>query len=75
MKETQKEFKTYDLVDVNSGLWYRVAMFNYWREQVEKGALPEPDMVNNNIGLYKDHEDNFQVTIVPKPKPKTKKKN
>ena len=73
-KETQKEFKTYDLVDVNGGLWYGVAMFNYWREQVEKGALPEPDMVNNNIGLYKDHEDNFQVMIIPKPKPKTKKK-
>ena len=73
-KDTQETFKTFDLVDVNGGLWYGVAMFNYWREQVEKGALPEPDMVNNNIGLYKDHEDNFQVTIVPKPKPKTKKK-
>ena len=64
------------MVDVNGGLWYGVAMFNYWKEQVEKGVLPEPDMVNNNIGLYKDHEDTFQIMLVPKPKrPANKKKN
>ena len=74
-KDTKETFKTFDLVDVNGGLWYGVAMFNYWREQVEKGSMPEPDMVNNNIGLYKDHEDNYQIMIVPKPKPKQKKKN
>ena len=67
-------FQTFDLIDVNGGLWYGVAMFNYWREQVEKGAQQEPDMVNNNIGLYKDHEDTFQIMLVPKHKPKQKKK-
>ena len=65
----------FNLVDVSSGLWYGVTMFNYWREQVEKGVMPEPDMLNNNIGIYKDHEDNYQIMIVPKPKPKQKKKN
>ena len=43
--------------------------------KLEKGSMPEPDMVNNNIGIYKDHEDNFQIMIIPKPKPKQKKKN
>ena len=51
-------------------------MFNYWCEQVEKGVMSEPDMVNNNIGIYKDHEDNYQIMLVPKPKrPANKKKN
>ena len=44
-KETGEEFKTYDLVDINGGLWYGVPIFTFWWEQVDKGAMPEPDMV------------------------------
>ena len=52
-KETGKEFKTYDLVDVNGRLWYGVPIFTFWRDQVDKGAIPEQDMTNNYIRLYK----------------------
>ena len=74
-KETGEEFKTYDLVDVNGGLWYGVPIFTFWRDQVDKGAMPEPDMTSNYIGLYKTHEDTFQIMLTPKPKrPPPKKK-
>ena len=72
-KETGEEFKTFNLVNVNGGLWYGVPIFTFWREQVDKGAMPEPDMSSNYIGLYKTHEDTFQ--IMPKLKrPAPKKK-
>ena len=54
-KETGEEFKTYDLVDINGGLWYGVPIFTFWWDQVDKGVMPEPDMNNNYIGLYKTH--------------------
>ena len=74
-KETGEEFQTYDLVDVNGGLWYGVPIFTFWRNQVDKGAMPEPDMEHNYIGLYKTHEDMFQIMLTPKPKcPQPKKK-
>ena len=75
-KETGEEFKTYDLVDVNGGFWYGVPIFTFWREQVDKGAMPEPDMTNNYIGLYKTHNDTFQIMLTPKSKrPPPKKKS
>ena len=43
-KETGEEFKTYDLVDVNGGLWYGIPIFTFWHDQVDKGSMPEPDM-------------------------------
>ena len=67
-KETSEEFRTYDLVDVNSGLWYRVPIFTFWRDQVDKGAMSEPDMSSNYIGLYKTYEDTFQIMLTLKPK-------
>ena len=74
-KETSEEFRTYDLVDVNGGLWYGVLIFTFWRDQVEKGVMPEPDMSSNYIGLYKMHEDTFQIMLTPKLKhPPPKKK-
>ena len=36
-KRLGEEFKTYNLVDVNSGLWYGVPIFTFWREQVDRG--------------------------------------
>ena len=74
-KETGEEFKTYDLADVNRGLWYRVPIFTFWRDQVDKGSIPEPYMSSNYIGLYKTHEDTFQIMLTPKPKIPTPKKN
>ena len=73
-KETGEEFKTYDLADVNRGLWYRVPIFTFWRDQVDKGSIPEPYMSSNYIGLYKTHEDTFQIMLTPKPKRLTPKK-
>ena len=69
-----EEFKTYDLININGGLWYRVPIFTFWCEQVDKGAMPEPDMSNNYVGLYKTHEDTFQIMLTPKPKRLTTKK-
>ena len=57
LKRTLEEFKTFDLVDVNGSLWYGVPIFTFWRDQVDKGSMPEPDISNNYIGLYKTHED------------------
>ena len=75
-KETSEEFWTYDLVDINGGLWYSVPIFTFWRDQVDKGSMPEPDMEHNYIGLYKTHEDMFQIMLTPKPKrPQPKKKS
>ena len=46
-----------------------------WCEQVDKGAMLEPDMSNNYIGLYKTHKDTFQIMLTPKLKrPPPKKK-
>ena len=74
-KDTGEEFKTYDLVNVNGGLWYGVPIFTFWREQVDNGVMPEPDMSNNHIGLYKTHDDTFQIMLTLKPKrPAPKKK-
>ena len=74
-KETGEEFRMYDLVDVNGGLWYGVPIFTFWRDQVDKGAMLEPDMEHNYIGLYKMHEDSFQIMLTLKPKhPQPKKK-
>ena len=73
-KDTGEEFKTYNLVDVNRGLWYGVPIFIFWRDQVEKGVMPEPDMTNNYIGLYKTHEDTFQILLTLRPKKPTSKK-
>ena len=42
-KETGGEFKMFNLVDVNGGLWYGVLIFTFWRDQVNKGAMAEPD--------------------------------
>ena len=28
---------------VNGGLWYGVLILTFWREQVKKGVMPEPD--------------------------------
>ena len=72
-KETREEFKTFDLVDINGGLWYGVPIFTFWREQVDKGVMLEPDMSSNYIGLYKTHEDTFQIMLTPKPKRPTPK--
>ena len=55
-KETGEEFKTFDLVDVNGGLWYGVPIFTFWHDQVEKSVMPEPNMEHNYIRLYKMHE-------------------
>ena len=74
-KETGEEFKTYDLVDANGSLWYGVPIFTFWRDQVDKGSMPEPDMSNNYIGLYKTHEDTFQIMLTPKLKRPPKKKS
>ena len=74
-KDTGEEFKTFDLVDINGGLWYGVPIFTFWREQVDKGVMPEPDMNNNYIRLYKTYEDTFQIMLTPKLKrPASKKK-
>ena len=60
---------------MNGGLWYGVPIFTFWREQVGKGAIPEPDMDHNYIGLYKNHNNTFQIMLTPKPKrPAPKKK-
>ena len=67
-KETSEEFKTYNLVDVNGGLWYGVLIFTFWRDQVEKRAMLEPDMGHNYTSLYKTHKDTFQIMLTPKPK-------
>ena len=56
----------YDQVDVNSGLWYSVPIFTFWRNQVNKGAMPEPNMSSNYIRLYKTHKDTFQIMLTPK---------
>ena len=56
-KETGEEFKTFDLVDVNGGPWYRVSIFTFWCNKVEKGSISEPDMEHNYIKLYKTHKD------------------
>ena len=61
-------YVTYDLVDVNGGLWYGVPIFTFWRDQVDKGSIPEPDMEHNYIRLYKTHKDTFQIMLTPKPK-------
>ena len=73
-KETGEEFKTFNLVEINGGLWYRVLIFTFWHKQVDKGAMPESDMTSNYIGLYKTHEDTFQIMLIPKPKRLTPKK-
>ena len=50
-------------------------IFTFWREQVDKGAMPELDMTNNYVSLYKTHEDTFQIMLTLKPKrPAPKKK-
>ena len=67
-KGHRDEFKAYDLVDVNGGLWYGVPIFTFWREQVDKGAMPEPNMEHNYVCFYKMHEDTFQIMLTPKPK-------
>ena len=38
-KETGEEFKMFDLVDINGGLWYGVPIFTFWRDQVDKGVI------------------------------------
>ena len=73
-KETSEEFRTYNLVDINGGLWYGVPIFTFWHDQVEKGAMLEPDMEHNYIRLYKTHEDTFQIMLTPRPKQLTPKK-
>ena len=73
-KRHSEEFKTYDLVEMDSGLWYGVPIFTFWRNQVDKGAMPEPDMDHNYIGLYKTHDNTFQIMLTPKPKRPTPKK-
>ena len=73
-KDTREEFKTFDLVDVNGGLWYGIHIFAFWHDQVDKGAMPETDMEHNHIGLYKMHEDTFQIMLTPKPQRPTSKK-
>ena len=52
-KETGKVFQTFDLVNINGGLWYRVPIFTFWREQVEKGVMLEPDMEHNYLDFTK----------------------
>ena len=65
----------FDLVDVNSSLWYGVPIFTFLRDQVEKGAMLEPDIDHNYISLYKMHKDTFQIMLTPKLKrPAPKKK-
>ena len=61
-------------MDVNRGLWYGVPIFMFWCDQVDKGAMPEPNMSNNYVGLYKTHDDTFQIILTPKPKWPTPKK-
>ena len=74
-KDTGEEFKTYDQVDINGGLWHDELIFTIWHKQVEKGSIPEPDMTNNYIGLYKTHDDTFQIMLTLKLKrPAPKKK-
>ena len=63
----------YDLVDVNGGLWYSVPIFTFWRNQVDKGSMSEPDMSSNYISLYKMLKDTFQIMLTPKPKKPTPK--
>ena len=73
-KETGEEFKTFDLVDINGGLWYGVPIFTFLWDQVDKGAILEPDMSSNYIRLYKTHDNTFQIMLTPKPKRLTPKK-
>ena len=51
-----EEFKTNDLVDVNSGLWYGVPIFTFWQDQVEKGVMPEPDMNTTTLASTRHME-------------------
>ena len=52
-----------------------VPIFTFWKEQVNKCSMPELDMDHNYIGLYKTHEDMFQIMLTLKPKrPAPKKK-
>ena len=46
----------------------------FWHNQVDNGAMLEPDMTSNYIGLYKTHKDTFQIMLMPKPKKPTQKK-
>ena len=48
-------------------------IFTFWRKQVDKGAMPEPNMDHNYIRLYKTHENTFQIMLTPKPKRSTPK--
>ena len=66
-KKTGEEFKTF-------GLWHGVPIFTFWCDQDDKGAMPEPDMSSNYIGLYKTHEDTFQILLTPRLKRPTSKK-
>ena len=62
-KDLGEGFKTYDLVDVNGGLWYSILVFTFWHDQVEKGVMPEPNMSSNYIGLYKTCKYTFQIML------------
>ena len=72
-KDMGEEFKTYDLVDVNRGLWYGVPIIPSGVNRSTKGALP--DMTSNYIGFYKMHEDTFQIILTQKPRTQRQKRN
>ena len=48
--------------------------YSHSGEQVDKGVMPELDMTNNYVGLYKAHEDTFQIMLTLKPKKSAPKK-
>ena len=56
----------------DGSLLYVVPIFTFWQDQVNKGMMPEPDMSSNYIGLYKTHDNTFQIMLTPKPKTNTK---
>ena len=64
----------YDLVDVNSGLWYGFPSLLLERTS-RQGEMPEPEMEHNCVRLYKTHDDTFQIILTLKPKIPTPKKN
>ena len=68
--DSQEEGQWRGVSDVRSGggKWRTVVwspIFTFWREQVNKGVILEPDMEHNYIELYKTHENTFQIMLTP----------
>ena len=62
-------------LNVNGGLWYGVPIFTFWQDQVDKGAMPEPDMEHNYIRLYKTHKNSFQIMLTQSQRDQHQRRN